>query len=205
MPTSISAWSPTLAKIPWHIPPIIRAESLRDSFTPSWISSFPKKIDFPPKISTLVSAAKRVRVLRFENKSAMLFPKRDWEGRRILSFFFPVFWGVSHVRERRLQRSECWRMRFIWGTLRSARVIRWGGPLIFKWMWTLLELVFLYITSISTFHTPNLVESTVMLRQRRHYATKSPYSTLYSGTFPAMIPVFLLGSAVYFVCHFILK
>jgi len=40
-----------------------------------------------------------------------------------------------------------------------------------------------------------------MIRQRissRSYATKSPYSTLYSGTFPAMVPVFILGSAVYF-------
>jgi len=37
-----------------------------------------------------------------------------------------------------------------------------------------------------------------VFRQRRYYATKSPYSTLYSGTFPAMVPVFLLGSAVYF-------
>lgn len=44
-----------------------------------------------------------------------------------------------------------------------------------------------------------------MFRQRRFYATKSPYSTLYSGTFPAMVPVFLLGSAVYYVCHFVLK
>ena len=42
-----------------------------------------------------------------------------------------------------------------------------------------------------------------MFRQRRLYATKSPYSTLYSGTFPAMVPAFLLGSAVYYVCHFV--
>ncbi|KJA30123.1 hypothetical protein HYPSUDRAFT_32198 [Hypholoma sublateritium FD-334 SS-4] len=42
-----------------------------------------------------------------------------------------------------------------------------------------------------------------MSRPRRCYTThgapapKSAHSTLYSSTFPAMIPVFLLGSAVY--------
>ena len=44
-------------------------------------------------------------------------------------------------------------------------------------------------------------------RPRRSYTThgapapKSAHSTLYSSTFPAMIPVFLLGSAVYLVCR----
>ncbi|KAF8803692.1 hypothetical protein BYT27DRAFT_7108842 [Phlegmacium glaucopus] len=32
----------------------------------------------------------------------------------------------------------------------------------------------------------------------RSYATKSSYSTLYAETFPAMVPVFLLGSVIFF-------
>lgn len=121
-PTSISAWSPTRAKMPWHMPPRTRAVSRGDSFTPSWMSSRPRKSARPPRRTAAVSAETRVRVLRFAKRSAMALLKRDWEGMRRRARDC----GASHGRESCLSACAWPTTRRICGPVRSARLIRCG-------------------------------------------------------------------------------
>lgn len=109
--------------MPWHIPPMTRVESRRFSFTPSWISSLPKKRARPPSSSEAVSAERRVRVLRLEKIKAMLLLNSDCEGRRSLE---GSFCGASHGTEVCFNARACWRILVICGAVRSARVSRWG-------------------------------------------------------------------------------
>ena len=51
--------------------------SWRDSLTPSWMSSFPRNMGWPPNAATALSVLTRVRVLRLLNVMAMVFPVRD--------------------------------------------------------------------------------------------------------------------------------
>ena len=77
--------------MPWHMPPMTRAVSRGDSFTPSWMSSRPRNSARPPSRTDAVSAATRVRVLRFEKISAMDLLKSDWDGMRRRVRLPPVY------------------------------------------------------------------------------------------------------------------
>jgi hypothetical protein len=51
--------------------------SYKDSLTPSWMSSLPRNMGWPPIVTTAASVETRVRVLRLLNIIATVFPLRE--------------------------------------------------------------------------------------------------------------------------------
>ena len=76
----------------------------------------------------LVSAEMRVRVLRLENKSAIVLLNRDCDGSvsRASCFDGRVPFGLSHGSDCCLSLYECSTNRLICGPVRSANVMKWG-------------------------------------------------------------------------------
>ena len=70
--STMSLWGPTLATMPATMLDITLLVSWRDSFTPSWMSSFPRNIVCPPIVVMADSVETRVRVLRLLKSSAMV-------------------------------------------------------------------------------------------------------------------------------------
>lgn len=69
-----SEWGPTRATIQQVMLEMTRDVSYKDSFTPSWISSFPRNMGCPPSLMTAASVDTRVRVERLLNIIATAWP-----------------------------------------------------------------------------------------------------------------------------------
>ena len=73
---STSACGPTRATTAATMLDSTMLVSFSDSFTPNWISSFPKKRPEPPIVVTAASVETRVRVLRLLKFRATVLPTK---------------------------------------------------------------------------------------------------------------------------------